>query len=83
MTSEKEYDRACFAAICGNPDEAIELLKIALEKKQTSLDWVRRDPDLDFIRDDRRFKTLIARNGSWSERLSDVFSKQLAWSPNK
>ncbi len=83
MTSEKEYDRACFAAICGNTDEAIELLKIALEKKQTSLDWVRRDPDLDFIRDDRRFKSLVSQNGSWSERLSDVFSKQLAWSQNK
>jgi tetratricopeptide (TPR) repeat protein len=83
MTSEKEYDRACFSAICGNTDEAIELLKIALEKKQTSLDWVRRDPDLDFIRDDQRFKALLSQNGNWSERVSEIFSRQLAWSPNK
>jgi tetratricopeptide (TPR) repeat protein len=83
MTSEKEYDRACFSAICGNTDEAIELLKIALEKKQTSLDWVRRDPDLDFIRDDQRFKALLSQNGQWSEPLAEVFLKQLAWSPDK
>jgi tetratricopeptide (TPR) repeat protein len=84
MTSEKEYDRACFSAICGNTDEAIELLKIALAKKQTSLDWVRRDPDLDFIRDDQRFKALLSQNGQWPEPLSaEVFLKQLAWSPDK
>ncbi len=83
MAGEKEYDQACFAAICGNSDEAIELLKIALEKKQTSLDWVRRDPDLDFIRDDPRFKAIVSHNGSWSERLAEVFTKQLAWSANK
>jgi len=83
MASEKEYDRACFAAICGNPEEAMELLEIALVKKQTSLDWVRRDPDLDFIRDDPRFKALISQNEGWTERLSDAFSKQLALSADK
>lgn len=79
MEGEKEYDRACFEAICGNADGALELLKIALEKKQTSIDWVRRDPDLDFIRDDPRFKALINDNPSWSERLAEVFTRPLAW----
>jgi hypothetical protein len=32
---------------------------IALEKKQTSYAWARRDPDFDFIRDDLRFKELV------------------------
>ena len=56
---ETEYDRACFESICGNVDEALALLKVALEKKQTPFAWARRDPDLDFIRDDPRFKALV------------------------
>ena len=59
LEAETEYNRACFEAICGNTDQAIQLLRLALEKKQTSPDWVRGDPDLDFIRDDPRFKELV------------------------
>ncbi len=56
--SENEYNRACLEAICGNAEQAISLLRIALEKKQTYVDWVLRDPDLDFIRQDPRFRQL-------------------------
>jgi tetratricopeptide (TPR) repeat protein len=56
---EDEYNRACYEAICGNADEALQLLKVALQKRQTSMEWVQRDPDLDFIRDDPRFKELV------------------------
>ncbi len=59
LDAETEYNRACFEAICGNTDQAIELLKLALEMKQTSPEWVRGDPDLDFIRDDPRFQALV------------------------
>lgn len=58
--TENEYNRACLQALCGKSDEAISLLRIALEKKQTYADWVMRDPDLDTIRQDPRFKQLIA-----------------------
>ena len=58
--SENEYNRACLAAICGNTDQAFELLRIALKNKQTYVDWILRDPDLDFIRQDPRFKQLIS-----------------------
>jgi hypothetical protein len=58
--SESEYNRACLEAICGNTDQAIELLRVALENKQTYVDWVLRDPDLDMIREDGRFKQLIS-----------------------
>jgi len=44
---------------CGNTDQAIELLKQALDLRQTSPEWVRGDPDLDFIRDDPRFQALV------------------------
>jgi len=58
--SESEYNRACLEAICGNIDQAIDLLRTALEKKQTYVEWIIHDPDLDFIRDDSRFKQLIS-----------------------
>ena len=59
MAKENEYNRACFEAICGNVDEALALLRVALEKKQTSLEWARRDPDFDWIREDARFKAMV------------------------
>ena len=58
--SENEYNRACLEAICGNADQAIALLSVALKNKQTYVDWILRDPDLDFIRQDPRFKQLIS-----------------------
>jgi tetratricopeptide (TPR) repeat protein len=58
--SESEYNRACFEAIRGNVDQALELLRIALASKQTYAEWVLHDPDLDFIRDDPRFRKLVA-----------------------
>ncbi len=59
MQLENEYNRACFEAICGNHDQAIVLLKSALEKKQTTLEWMRCDPDLDSLRTDPRFIALM------------------------
>jgi hypothetical protein len=35
------------------------LLRIALEQKQIDIEWARKDPDFDFIRDDMRFKKLV------------------------
>jgi tetratricopeptide (TPR) repeat protein len=58
--SENEYNRACLEALCGNVEQSIELLRIALKNKQTYVDWVLRDPDLDSIRRDPRFKQLIS-----------------------
>ncbi len=55
-----EYNRACMEAICGNSDRALDLLAIALKNRQTYVTWVRRDPDLDFIRSDSRFNALLA-----------------------
>jgi len=59
MATENEYNRACLEAICGNVDEALALLKVALEKKPSRLELARRDPDFEFIRDDPRFKALV------------------------
>ena len=37
----------------------LELLALAIEKHQVQLEWVRRDPDLEAIRDDSRFQELV------------------------
>jgi tetratricopeptide (TPR) repeat protein len=60
MMSEREYSRACFEAVSGNIEHALDLLKIALDKKQITAAWARRDPDLDFIRADPRFSELMS-----------------------
>jgi len=58
VENETEYNRAVFESVCGNTSKAIELLALALEKKQVGVNGVRHDPNLDFIRDDPRFKQL-------------------------
>ena len=65
ISAENEYNQACFAAICGQTEEALQLLKTALEKQQTSLDWARQDPDLESLHNDDRFWALVGgRSGA-------------------
>jgi len=59
MEKETEYNRACFAAICGEKEEALRLLEIALQKRQVSREWARRDPDLRSLHGDPRFEELV------------------------
>lgn len=60
LENESEYNRACLEAICGNYDRALELLEVALQSRQTYVNWIQNDPDLDVLRDDRRFHELIS-----------------------
>jgi hypothetical protein len=59
ITNESEYDRACFEAVCGSADEALNLFRTALEKNKATPDWARRDFDLEFLHDDPRFRALL------------------------
>ena len=59
IQKENEYTQACFESFSGNTNRALELLIIALEKNPSSREWAMRDPDLDNIRDDPRFKELV------------------------
>lgn len=59
IAKKNEYRRACFEAVCGDVDESLRLLRIALEKKQQPLDWARKDQDMEFIRHDPRFLKLL------------------------
>ncbi|MCA9978045.1 MAG: tetratricopeptide repeat protein, partial [Anaerolineales bacterium] len=59
MADENKYNRACFESICGNADEALVLLRAALNLGQVEKKWVAHDPDFDFIREDPRFRELL------------------------
>jgi hypothetical protein len=58
-SADDEYGRASFAAVSGDVDQALALLRIALSKGQAQRGWMRVDPDLELIKDDPRFKALI------------------------
>jgi tetratricopeptide (TPR) repeat protein len=57
--NEDEYQQACFEALCGNADEALRLLKIALEKELHTGEFANNDSDFDFLKNDKRFQDLV------------------------
>lgn len=59
ISKESKYNQACFEAVCGNVEKALELLEMALKSGEESQQWARNDPDFDRIRDDPRFKALV------------------------
>ncbi len=54
-----EYGRACVAAVSGDVEQALMLLKIALDKGLVQPGWVRIDPEFAFIQDEPRFQALL------------------------
>jgi tetratricopeptide (TPR) repeat protein len=54
-----QYNLARLESIAGNVDTALAHLAKAFEQEQGLRTWARRDPDLDFIRDDPRFRELV------------------------
>ena len=62
VVEESEYNRACFASICGDLDGALTLLEAAIAKSPGDRITARRDPDFDFIRDDPRFRALVGED---------------------
>ncbi len=64
MDSESAYNRACFHSICGNHDQAFDLLQQALDNHDTTIEWIESDPDLDLLRSDPRYQALIRQKES-------------------
>jgi mannose-6-phosphate isomerase-like protein (cupin superfamily) len=55
------YNLACFRALAGDPDGALEALERAAEMDAESVrKWAEGDSDLDSIREDPRFKEVVA-----------------------
>ena len=74
MNNESTYNRACFYVICGDHELAFEFLRLALTNKETTIDWIKSDPDLDPIRNDQRYHRINFRRkpsstGTWQRKL--------------
>lgn len=55
------YNLACFYAIAGKHEQALDTLEKTLETGFGFTDWIDNDPDLDVLRDDPRFAEIRAR----------------------
>ena len=62
QTDHAEYGRACVAAVSGDVDQALTLLKIALDKGLVQPGWVRIDPEFAVVQDEPSFQALIGSN---------------------
>jgi tetratricopeptide (TPR) repeat protein len=60
------YVAACTHSLCGDTDQALDLLETAVRKGYQDLWWARADPDLDPLRDLPRFNEIMA---DWDQRL--------------
>jgi tetratricopeptide (TPR) repeat protein len=85
MTNESAYNRACFYSICGDNELAIEFLRLALKNKDTTIEWIKSDPDLEAIHTDPRYLALIAEQDSHSQESNDdnYFSSDLEGAQNQ
>jgi adenylate cyclase len=52
---------ACLHAQAGQKERALEFLERVFARGWGKRDWIEHDPDYDILRDDPRFKALLAR----------------------
>jgi len=85
MNNESTYNRACFYAICGDKDLAFEFLLLALKNKDTTIDWIKSDPDLDPLRPDQRYKDLISNKDQPVQKIynENYYSSDLEGKHNR
>ncbi len=75
LEGRTEYNRACYEAICGNKKKALELFDIVFDKKQVKKEWIKNDPDLEFIRDDPDFKKKLDKYKTKEDDIGIILSK--------
>jgi tetratricopeptide (TPR) repeat protein len=85
MNNESTYNRACFYVICGDHELAFEFLRLALTNKETTIDWIKSDPDLDPIRSDQRYLEIISEEDhpAPEQNNENYFSSELEGRHNK
>jgi tetratricopeptide (TPR) repeat protein len=84
MNNESTYNRACFYAICGDSELAFEFLRLALINKDTTIEWIKSDPDLDPIRTDPRYLELVSEKEQLSPEKNNenYFSSEVDGTQN-
>jgi hypothetical protein len=85
MDNESSYNLACFYAICGEADKAMDYLQLALKNKDTTIEWIKSDPDLELLHNDQRYQGLIQEvdNENSQRRSGNFFSSSVDGSNNK
>jgi tetratricopeptide (TPR) repeat protein len=53
------YNLACVYSLAGNKKKALNYLEQAVKKGFNDLEWIKKDKDLDFIRNEKEFKEII------------------------
>jgi tetratricopeptide (TPR) repeat protein len=54
------YNVACGYALWGKKEEALDWLEVSVKKGFAKIDHLRKDPDLDSLREEKRYKKLLA-----------------------
>lgn len=70
------YNLACVESVGGNPDAAIKNLQKAVQTDPASLEWAKRDQDLEWIRNDPRFTKIVEPEGQKSTVRKKVAPKK-------
>ncbi|HVD61161.1 MAG TPA: protein kinase [Gemmatimonadaceae bacterium] len=55
------YNAACAHALLGDADKALDYLESAIARGWHHAEWLRHDPDFDVLRDNDRFREIVAR----------------------
>jgi len=85
MDNESTYNLACFYAICGEADKAMNYLQQALKNNDTTIEWIKSDPDLELLHDDSRYQNLIHEldNNPQQKSNDNYFSSEHDGTNNK
>jgi tetratricopeptide (TPR) repeat protein len=59
ISAEDWYSLACVESIDGHPDLAFEYLERASQALDFNREWAWKDPDFEWIRDDKRFSEIV------------------------
>ena len=54
------YNVACGYALSGQKEEALDWLELSIKAGFSKIDHLRKDPDLDSLRNEKRYKKLLA-----------------------
>jgi tetratricopeptide (TPR) repeat protein len=71
--ADAAYIAAITYSVLGDTDEALRWLRTAVDRGYQDLWWARVDPDLDPLRDDPRFKKIMA---DWDTQLTALFKTE-------
>ncbi|MGA9993983.1 MAG: tetratricopeptide repeat protein [Pyrinomonadaceae bacterium] len=76
MRPDDWYNLACLESVYGNTDAAIKNLRRAVQKDLFNRDWAMRDPDLEWIRDDPRFKQIVGGESAKKSGRNKAISRK-------